>query len=268
MKEFRKKLRIIIFEADTRAGKYFDVLLILAVVASVFFVMLDSIDDYHASHPRLLAFAEIFFTLLFTIEYLTRIWVVNNKWAYIFSFFGIVDLLAILPSYLGFLVMGSHFFSTIKLIRVLRIFRVFKLTAYMSELNRLMEALKFSAKRILVFLSAVLTLVVCLGSAMYVIESDAGGFTSIPRSIYWAVVTLTTVGYGDISPQTPAGQFVAAIIMILGYSLIVVPTGFISVELGTAKAGATGGITCARCHESGHSRDAIFCKYCGTKLDP
>ncbi len=262
----RERLRQIIFEADTCAGKAFDVVLIISVLFSVVVVMLESVAPIEARFGTLLRVMEWIFTVAFTVEYILRIYAVKNKIKYVVSFFGLVDLLAILPTYITLIVTGSHLFLTIKILRVLRIFRVFKLAPYIKEANELIAALKASRRRILVFLLAVLTVVVVMGALMYIIEGADAGFTSIPRSVYWAIVTLTTVGYGDISPHTEFGQFLAAVIMILGYSLIVVPTGFVSIAVTERMKKYSAIRSCAHCSADDHEDDAVYCKHCGRKL--
>ncbi len=262
----RERLQEIIFEADTPAGKAFDIILIISVLISVVAVMLESITAVEARYGAGLRGIEWFFTILFTVEYVLRLYAVQKSLRYAFSFFGIVDLLAILPTYIGFIIPGSHYFLTIRILRVLRIFRVFKLAAYIKEIDQLIAALRASRRRILVFLLTVLTLVVMLGSFMYMIEGAQAGFTSIPRSVYWAIVTLTTVGYGDISPQTGIGQTLAAVIMILGYSLIVVPTGFVTVAYSHRTKREKSGRVCQKCGCDEHDEDAGFCERCGNEL--
>lgn len=262
----KKRLQEIIFEADTPAGKAFDVILIVSVLISVMAVMLESIESVEARYGEVLRSVEWFFTILFSIEYALRLYAVQKSFRYALSFFGIVDFLAILPTYIDLFIPGSHYFMAIRILRVLRIFRVFKLVAYIKETDLLIAALKASRRRILVFLLAVLTLVVMLGAFMYMIEGADAGFTSIPRSVYWAVVTLTTVGYGDISPKTGVGQTLAALIMILGYSLIVVPTGFVTVAYSAAGKRGTSRRVCQKCGCDDHDEDAGFCKLCGNKF--
>lgn len=218
----------VIFEADTRAGKLFDVLLILAILGSVSVTFVDSVAALHLRYGSWLNAAELLFTLLFLTEYLLRLWCAPRPAAYAGSFFGVVDLIGWLPSLAGRLFPGSQVLTTFRVIRVLRVFRVLKMAAYVKEAQLLVLSLRESSRKILVFLFAVLTLVVLLGSLMYLIEGPVHGFTSIPVSVYWAIVTLTTVGYGDISPQTPLGQFFASMIMILGYAILAVPTGIVS----------------------------------------
>ncbi|MGK7368817.1 MAG: ion transporter [Candidatus Halalkalibacterium sp. M3_1C_030] len=263
---WRRKLYTIIFEADTPAGKLFDVVLIGSIILSVIAVMLDSVSTIRQDYGKQLYIIEWFFTLLFTIEYIMRIICVDNKRGYIFSFFGIVDFLAIIPTYIGFFVPASRYLLVIRSLRILRIFRVLKLVQYVNEANFLKEALKASRRKIFVFLFAVLTLVVIAGSLMYVIEGAENGFTSIPRSIYWAIVTLTTVGFGDIAPQTGLGQALASMIMILGYGIIAVPTGIVSYEMANTLKSQVISPECPQCHKKRHEIDANFCNQCGAKL--
>jgi voltage-gated potassium channel len=262
----RNWLHEIIFEADTAGGKLFDVLLILSIIASVILVMLDSVAEINAAHGPLLYAGEWFFTLLFTLEYFLRLFSIGRPLSYATSFFGLVDLLAILPTYLSILFPGTQFLLVIRILRVLRIFRVLKLVPYVGEGRMLMQALRASRRKITVFLFTVLTLVIIFGSLMYLIEEASDGFTSIPRCIYWAVVTLTTVGYGDISPQTNLGQLVAAFIMIIGYGIIAVPTGIVTVELSHAFSKRLTTQACPQCSAEGHDSDARNCKYCGALL--
>jgi voltage-gated potassium channel len=262
---WRDTLHEIIFEAETPAGKWFDILLIVSILASVLAVMLDSVGAVNKQYGSLLNGVEWFFTIVFTIEYTLRLICVSRPLLYATSFFGVVDLLAIVPTYLSLLIAGTEFFLVVRILRILRIFRVLKLVQYMGEALLLMKALRASSRKIIVFLFTVLTLVIIFGSMMYLIEGAENGFTSIPRSIYWAIVTLTTVGYGDISPQTNIGQMLAAFIMILGYSIIAVPTGIITVELSQfSSKKATR--SCKDCSAEGHDADADFCKYCGAEL--
>jgi voltage-gated potassium channel len=262
----RARLHEIIFEADTPAGKLFDVLLILSIIISVILVMLDSVSSIQQSYGRLLYFGEWFFTILFTIEYILRLYSIGRPLAYAASFFGVVDLLAILPSFLSIIFPGTHYLLVIRILRVLRIFRVLKLAQYLGEIHILSQALLASRRKITVFLFVVLTLVVIFGALMYLIEDPKHGFTSIPRSIYWAIVTLTTVGYGDISPHTALGQAVSAIIMIIGYGIIAVPTGIITAELTQAYKKNISTQACQQCSAEGHDPDAKHCKYCGAGL--
>lgn len=264
--KFQHTLHEIIFEADTSAGKLFDVLLIIAILISVLMVMLDSVSVIQKSYGRFLYAAEWFFTIAFTIEYMLRLFSVGRPVLYARSFYGMVDLLAILPTYFSLLIPGSQYFLVIRLLRVLRIFRVLKLVQYLGEAKLLLAALRASRRKIVVFLFTVLTLVIIFGSLMYFMESKESGFTSIPRSIYWAIVTLTTVGYGDISPKTGIGQFLAAVIMILGYAIIAIPTGIVTVEMAGAFSKKISTQACPECSAEGHDHDATYCKYCGAKL--
>ena len=263
---WRLRLQKIIFEADSPSGKLFDVLLIASIILSVIVVMLDSVAAVQSHYGHLLLIAEWTFTLFFTAEYVLRLICVGRPLGYATSLFGIVDLLAIVPTYLSLLLPGTHYLAVIRVLRVLRIFRVLKLVQYIGESRLLMQALYSSRRKITVFLLAVFTMVVILGSMMYVIEDEEHGFTSIPRSIYWAIVTLTTVGYGDISPQTALGRALSAVVMILGYSIIVVPTGIVSAGLTQALSNrpATKNTTiCQECGLEGHESDARYCKNCG-----
>jgi len=263
---FRARLQEIIFEADTPGGKLFDVLLILSIIISVILVMLDSVSSIQQSYGRLLYFGEWFFTILFTIEYILRLYSIGRPLSYATSFFGSVDLLAILPSYLSIIFPGTHYLLVIRILRVLRIFRVLKLAQYLGEIHTLNRALLASRRKITVFLFVVLALVVIFGSLMYLIEDPEHGFTSIPRSIYWAIVTLTTVGYGDITPQTALGQAISAIIMIIGYGIIAVPTGIVTAELTQAYKKNISTQACQQCSAEGHDPDAKHCKHCGAEL--
>jgi len=265
----REKLYVVIFEADTPAGKAFDVALIISVLLSVLAVMLGTVKSVEAQAAGMLRGVEWFFTGLFTLEYLLRLYSAKSARRYARSFLGAVDLVAVLPTYLGLIMPGSHVLMTVRVVRVLRVFRVFKLAAYIEEAGQMVAALKASGRRIAVFLLGVFTMVIVLGSLMYAIEGGAGnpGFSSIPTSIYWAVVTLTTVGYGDIAPHSAIGQAIAALIMIMGYSLIVVPTGFVSVAIATERRAEPGPAPeCPSCSKPGHESGSAFCRHCGSKL--
>ncbi|MCD6174807.1 MAG: ion transporter [Planctomycetes bacterium] len=268
MTDLRKKLYEVIFKADTPAGKAFDVVLIICILASVGVVMLDSVDTISKQYHGLFYGLEWVFTVLFTIEYILRMVCVPSKRRYATSFFGVVDLLAVLPTYLGLFVRGVSYLKVIRILRVLRIFRVLKLGNHMRQADTLRQALYASRQKIIVFLCFVLTLVVIIGSLMYSIEGtqEETGFTSIPASVYWAIVTLTTVGYGDISPQTPVGQALAAIVMLLGYSIIAVPAGIVTAQIAQTPAKAKM-IACVACGNINHDTDAAFCKKCGTQLN-
>src|ERR671912_666764 len=264
----RARLHEIIFEADTRAGRLFDLVLIWLILLSVATVILESVRQVREQYGPLLYALEWLFTLLFTVEYFLRLLSVRRPLRYARSFFGIVDLLAIIPTYLSLLVPGSQYLLVIRILRLLRVFRLLKLSEYVTEADTLRLALRASRRKISVFISAVLLLVVIIGALMYVIEGEAHGFTSIPISIYWAIVTLTTVGYGDLSPRTPLGQLLASLVMIIGYGIIAVPTGIVSVELAHAVRDQqkVSPRSCAKCGAERHDPDAVCCKYCGATL--
>ena len=264
--KLKEKIYNIIFEADTRPGKTFDVFILFLIVFSIVAVMLDSIPAVHAKYGTLLYIIEWVITFFFTVEYILRIWVVQNPSKYIFSFYGIIDLLAILPSFLGFFLSGAHGLIIIRALRLLRIFRLFKLTRYTREANSLILALKASRTKISVFLFTVMTITIVIGTMMYLVEGEEHGFTSIPKGIYWAIVTLTTVGYGDIAPETNLGQFLASFVMIIGYGIIEVPTGIVTAEIALAKKRPVTQISCKNCLKEEHDSDAEFCKYCGESL--
>lgn len=260
----------IIFEADTPPAKAFDVTLIIAIIASVIVVMVESVASYRSQYPEFLRTAEWVFTILFTVEYVLRLVCVDKPARYARSFFGVIDLLAVIPTYVSVLVPGAQFLLVVRLMRILRVFRVLKLAAYLVEVEILISALRDSRRKVLIFMFAVLTLTVILGSLMYLIEGDGNGFTSIPRGVYWAIVTLTTVGYGDISPQTDIGQAFASLIMILGYGIIAVPTGIVTAEMTRYSIGQrrqeTFSEECQRCGLDSHDMDARYCKQCGETL--
>lgn len=265
-KNWRDKWYEIIFEADTPAGKTFDVLLLIAILLSILVVMLESVEAIRAQYGPYLIGAEWFITVLFSLEYIARIACSRRPLRYVGSFFGIIDLLAILPTYLMVLLPGAQRLAVVRSFRLLRAFRVFKLGHMLSEASQLRRAFWSARAKIAVFLAVVLTIVVIIGSAMHVIEGPAHGFTSIPQSMYWAVVTMTTVGYGDIAPQTPLGKAIAALIMVAGYSLIIVPTGIVSTELAQAAGKRVTTQVCPECLAEGHDTDARHCKYCGGRL--
>jgi len=263
---WRERLHEIIFEADTPAGKAFDVALLVAIFLSILAVMLESVADVRERYGAPLRAAEWFFTTLFTIEYVLRLISVRRPLRYATSFFGIVDLLAILPTYLSLFVAGTQSLLVIRSLRLLRVFRVLKVARFLREITALTTAIRKSRVKITVFLMAVLTIVLIMGSAMYVIEGESSGFTSIPRGMYWAIVTVTTVGYGDIAPTTVMGQIVAAVAMVLGYSLIIIPTGIFSMALVQAARKKVTTQNCPECLREGHDEDAVYCKFCSTKL--
>ena len=262
----RARLHEVIFEADTRAGKLFDLLLIWSILISVAAVMLDSVRTVRADHGQFLTSVEWLFTILFSIEYLLRLSCIGRPVRYATSFFGVVDLLAIVPTYLSVLLPGSQYLLVIRILRVLRIFRVLKLVQFSHEANAMSRALRASSRRMIIFFATVLSLVVIFGSVMYLIEGEEHGFTSIPRSIYWAIVTMTTVGYGDISPATPIGQAVASIVMVLGFAIIAVPTGIVASEMSRTEIRDFTTQSCPHCSSEGHEGGAKFCKDCGARL--
>ena len=263
---WRRRLYAVVFESDTPTGRAFDVVLITAILASVLTVMLESVAHIRAQHGPLLSALEWGFTLLFTAEYAARLASVRRPAWYAASFFGVVDLLAIVPTYLSLLFPGAQALLVVRVLRVLRIFRVLKLTAYLRESRVLGDALWAGRRKIGVFLLGVVTLLVVIGSLMYLIEGEENGFADIPTSIYWAVVTVTTVGYGDIAPKTPAGRALAAVAMIIGYSIIAVPTGIVTAELARAGRGRRPAPDCPGCGAADHDADARFCRRCGAAL--
>ena len=270
LKPWQRKLHEIIYEADTPAGKLFDILLLLFILASVLFVMLESVKGLPEPWYDFFYTAEWVITLLFTVEYLLRLVAIKKPRHYIFSFYGLVDLVAIFPLYLSLIISGTGALATLRALRLLRVFRILKITRYIKEGNRLKEALRLSKPKILVFLFAVLIISIISGTLMYLIEGDENGFTSIPRGIYWCIVTLTTVGFGDITPATPFGQFIASIIMIMGYGIIAVPTGIVSVAYAKTAMNEPEMNTqsCPNCSVEGHKDNAIYCWQCGNLLNP
>lgn len=263
--DWRRRLHEIIFEADTRAGRTFDLVLLWLIIASVIVVILESIPSLGKEYGEAFYYIEWIFTILFTIEYILRLVSVRNPLRYAFSFFGVIDLLAIIPGYLSLFVPGTHYLLTIRILRLLRIFRILKLTEYITEARVITTALRASSRKISVFLLAVLTIVTVVGSLIYVIEGEENGFTDIPTSIYWAIVTLTTVGYGDLSPKTALGKTLASVVMILGYAIIAVPTGIVTAELTRPNKKYSTQV-CPECHLQDHDADAAFCKHCGARL--
>jgi voltage-gated potassium channel len=263
---WREQLHSIIFESDTPAGKAFDIALLVAITCSVLVVMLDSVRSINQQYGALLLMLEWFFTILFTIEYVLRLLAVRRPLAYSASFFGIVDLIALVPTYLSLLLPGTQYLLVVRVLRLLRMFRILRLTEYLQEGTILRRALWASRRKISVFLLTVVTITIIVGAVMYVVEGEANGFTSIPLSIYWAVVTLTTVGYGDLSPQTPLGQALAVVVMLLGYGIIAVPTGVVTAELTRTQRTPQSGQTCRNCGKEGHEIDAYYCSRCGAAL--
>ena len=265
---WRSKLHEIIYEADTPAGKLFDIILLVAILASIVFVMLETVEEFDNKYHNFLNAAEWVITILFTIEYIARVIAVKRPSKYIFSFYGIIDLLSTIPKYLSFLFVGTHALAALRALRLLRVFRILKLARYVGESNRLLIALRNSRAKIFVFLFFVVILCVILGTIMYLIEGgEDGGFTSIPRSVYWAIVTLTTVGYGDIAPVTALGQFIAAFIMILGYGIIAIPTGIVTAEYSRNREVHTNTQNCPNCAAGRHKDNAEFCYKCGHVLN-
>lgn len=267
MNKFKQKLYEIIFEADTPAGKLFDVVLLIVILLSVILVMLESVPSIAANNLHTLHILEWIITIIFTIEYFLRILIIKKPVRYIFSFYGIIDFLSVLPTYLSLILVGYQSLIVIRMLRLLRIFRILKLTRYTSASRTLSRAMWASREKIGVFIFLVIILVVIIGTIMYLVEGDSHGFSSIPRSIYWAVVTLTTVGYGDISPETTFGQFLASIVMIMGYAIIAVPTGIVTSEL-MKPASKQNTQVCHNCLCETHDDDAVFCKKCGAKINP
>ncbi len=268
-KTWRDKLHEIIYEADTPIGRTFDFILLIAILASILFVMLESVEYVDNKYHEFLNVAEWVMTILFTIEYIVRIVEIKKPSKYIFSFYGIIDLLSTIPKYLSLFFVGSQSLVALRALRLLRIFRILKLARYIGESTYFVRALKVSRAKILVFLSFVLILCIILGTIMYLVESGEGsGFTSIPRSVYWAIVTLTTVGYGDIAPATAVGQLIASAIMILGYSIIAIPTGIVSAEMSRSqrKEIHTNTQSCAHCLAANHRDNADYCYNCGNPL--
>ena len=270
----KNKLHTIIYEADTPMGKLFDVVLLILILVSVILVMLESVTSIDTHYHELLYFGEWVITIFFTIEYILRIITVKKASNYIFSFYGIIDLLSTIPLYLSFILAGSNALLAVRALRLLRVFRILKITRYMGEANKLNKALRDSKPKILVFLFAVLILSIIAGTIMYLVEGEQSGFVSIPTSVYWCIVTLTTVGFGDIAPVTPLGQFIAAIIMIMGYGIIAVPTGIVSAEYASKKTHTVDDPeyihvntqSCQNCNENNHHDNAEFCHKCGTTL--
>ncbi len=272
MQSTKQKLHRIIFGVDTPAGKGFDVVLLILIVASITILMLETVKGINAEWATVFYRLDWVITGLFTVEYFLRLWTSEKKTRYVFSFFGIIDLLSILPTYLSVFFAGSHTLAIIRVLRLLRVFRVLKLVQFMGEANKLGEAVKSSSRKIIVFLFFVVIVSVFIGTLMYIIEGREHGFTSIPRSIYWAIVTLTTVGYGDIAPQTTIGQLLATILMVTGYGLIAVPTGLVTVELAKGSTnllnpGGSSSRQCSICGNKDHLKKAKYCCDCGEALD-
>lgn len=266
-KTWRERLHDTIFESNTAAGKTFDIALLIFILGSIIVVLLDSIPSYHERYGKIFLIAEWIFTILFTIEYILRLVSVKRPLKYALGFLGLIDLLTILPMYLSFFLAGAPSILVLRVLRLLRIFRIFKLTHFLSEMSFLGTALKSGAKKISIFMLVVLALVIILGSIMYMVEGGENGFHSIPESIYWAIVTITTVGYGDITPMSTAGKFIASIIMLIGYCIIAVPTGIITTEIALKSRHSKSNFqACPGCGKESHNEEAKFCMYCGEKL--
>lgn len=266
-KTWQERLHNIIYESNTPAGKAFDVALLCLIIASIVVVMMDSVESIRAQHGELFLILEWSFTILFTIEYILRLVCLKQPLRYVTSALGIIDLLAIIPSFLSIFFAGAQSLLVLRALRLLRVFRIFRLTHFLTEIQFLKAALKGSLQKIAVFMLMVLALVIILGSVMYLIEGRKNGFNSIPDSIYWAIVTITTVGYGDISPVTPLGKFVASLIMFIGYGIIAVPTGIVTNEMITAvRSKKQQHESCPVCGREGHDEDAVYCKWCSGKL--
>jgi len=262
----RQKIYKVIFETDTPAGQRFDIILISAILLSVLAVMLDSVEQIHAHFGLWLFRIEWMFTILFSVEYLLRIYSSPRPLQYIFSFYGIVDLVSIIPSYMALIFPEASYWLVVRLLRVLRIFRVFKMFRYLTEANILLRSIYQSRRKVLVFFIAILVMCVIFGCLMFLVEGPAHGFTSIPKSIYWTIVTITTVGYGDITPQTVAGQFISTLAMLAGYSIIAIPTGIFTAEIVSEMKRESGNRNCGNCGHRGHYKDASYCYHCGVKL--
>jgi voltage-gated potassium channel len=268
---WRRHMYDVIFEADTPAGRRFDIALVCAILLSILVVVLDSVPRLHHDHAGLLNVLEWGFTVLFTVEYVARLVCVQRPWRYAGGFYGVIDLLAVLPSYFSLLMPGTELLLDIRILRLLRVFRIFKLTLYIEEYTRLAEALAASRRKILVFLSVVLMAILILGTVMYVVEGPQNGYTSIPVAMYWATVTMTTVGYGDITPHTNLGKAIASFMMLMGWGILAVPTGIVTAEMtlrhGDRRMGpARPARHCPSCGSGGHEADARFCKDCGAAL--
>ncbi|MGB5211993.1 MAG: ion transporter [Gammaproteobacteria bacterium] len=264
----RRRVFELIFMSDTAAGRNVDLLLLVAILASVAAIVLSSISSIHEHYGVVLFRLEWLFTGLFTVEYIIRLWCLREPRKYVFSFFGVVDLMSVLPAYLELLTVGSSHLLVIRLLRILRLFRVLKLGRYVGAAQSLVDALRLSSKRILIFLYVMLTLVTIFGAVMYMVEGPENGFNSIPEGIYWAIVTLTTVGFGDITPQTNAGRVIASLAMIMGYAIIAVPTGIFAAGMRDVLVRNRNKIRCPECALIGHAEDAQYCRRCSASLTP
>jgi voltage-gated potassium channel len=266
---WRLALYTVIFESDTRAGRLFDIWLVIIILASVGVVVLDSLPGQSARLERVFVGLEWIFTALFTVEYAARLACVRHPLRYALSFYGVIDLLALLPTYLALLVPEIHALIDVRVLRLLRVFRIFKLTAYITEYTAMGQALRASRRKILVFISAVLMIVLVMGTVMYVVEGPVNGFTSIPTSVYWAITTMTTVGFGDITPKTEFGRLIASVMMLLGWGTLAVPTGIVTAEMTARRMGSQPVTrTCPECLKEGHAPEAHYCLHCGAALPP
>lgn len=266
---WKRQVHEIIYEADTKAGKLFDVILLWLILISIALVMLESVEEYNAKYGTIYNALEWVITGLFVVEYILRVICVKRPWDYVFSFFGVIDFLSAIPKFLSIFFVGTQVLVALRSLRLLRVFRILKLARYLGESKKLTTSLRASRTRISVFLFAIMIICVILGTVMYLIEGSENGFTSIPRSVYWAIVTLTTVGYGDIAPRTISGQFIASIIMILGYAIIAIPTGIITSEMSKDKSESeleVNSKSCRNCTAEKHHHNAEFCYKCGEKL--
>lgn len=267
LQPWQEQLHELIYESEKPAGKVFDIALLGCILASIVIVMLDSVGSLHARFGTFFYVMEWVFTGIFTIEYILRLICIRRPLRYVFSFLGIIDLLAIVPTYLSILFVGAQSLMVLRALRLLRIFRIFRLVHFISEMRFLTVAILNSLRKISIFILFVLTVVVILGSVIYLVEDENNGFTSIPQSVYWAIVTITTVGYGDVAPVTTAGKLIASFIMLLGYGIIAVPTGIVTTEMAIAARNKTHSQqACPSCGKEGHDHDARFCKFCGAKL--
>ena len=266
--KLKADINTVIFGVHTPAGKRFDILLLIFILLSVVVLMLESVSSIDDQYQNYLRVAEWFFTVVFTIEYMARIYSSTNPRVYVLSFYGIVDLLSLLPSYLSLFIPGANYLLIVRLLRVLRVFRVLKLVRFLADANVLVRSMLMAKRKIFIFFISVVVLATIFGSLMYVVEGPENGFTSIPKSIYWTIVTITTVGYGDITPQTAIGQIIAAIAMLTGYSIIAVPTGILTAELAHEMQRERGHRHCLQCDKAGHDMDAKYCRHCAGELPP
>ncbi len=267
MENWKENLHQIIFKSNTKKGKLFDIILLITILCSVLIILLDSVKAIHAQYGSLLFIAEWLFTLLFSIEYIFRVWVSKRKLKYVFSFFGLIDLLSILPAYLSVINASYQFLLVLRSLRLLRIFKIFQLSRFLNAGQHITQALYNSYRKILIFMLFIVLLVIIVGSVMYIVEENSPGFESIPAAIYWAVVTITTVGYGDVSPQTALGQFLSMLVMLCGYSIIAVPTGIVTSEMAKSLGKQNTLTLCKRCGHGGHRKDARYCYCCAEKLE-